>query len=122
MDSQLFTWESLATISSISLLIYLIVQNTKKLVDRLSICIPTDFYTIIISYIVLLLVNGARGTDMNDWKPYVLCLFNSFLVASLAGHVHHKSVNPPVFFKKPDTGSDTIIQDNINPDSKTDKV
>jgi len=93
-DGQLFTWESLATVSSSALLVFLFVQYTKAVVDKY-VNIPTDIYAIAVSFTVVISTQAAIGSNMHDWKVYVLSFFNSFIIASTSAHLHAKTINPP---------------------------
>lgn len=97
MDSgQLFTWETLGTIGSASLLVFFIVQYTKDSLIRYLKFIPTDLYAVIVSFFILLAAGAADGQDVFDWKVYVLAFFNSFVVASTSAQIYTKTKNPPV--------------------------
>lgn len=95
MEGQLFTWDALSSIGGASLLTFFIVQYTKGLVDRIALWLPTDVYAVLVSFVILLIAQLAKGADPGDWKLYALSGANAFLVAAAAGQMHQKVVNPP---------------------------
>ncbi|WP_373233317.1 hypothetical protein [Cohnella sp.] len=95
MEGQLFTWEVLATLAGASSLVFLIVQYTKKSIDRVAPWLPTDLYAVIVSTVMLTLAQLAIGGDPLDWRLYLLSIANGFWVAAAAGQMHNKVLSPP---------------------------
>lgn len=88
---QLFTWEALNHIGSVSLLVFLITSYVKKFVKNL----PTDIFALMIAFVILVLTNIATNPDdMLQWDMYILALFNAFMVASVSSHVQQKARFP----------------------------
>lgn len=95
-SSQLFTWKSLTTIGSASLLCFLIVSYTKRLVSKFFKWVPTDVYALVVSFVILVISQLATTPNvMYDWRIYVLAFFNSFIVAASSAHIHNKALHPP---------------------------
>jgi hypothetical protein len=118
-DGQLFSWDTLMTITGASLLVFLIVQYTKSTIDRYT-SIPTDIYTVVISFCVLVIGQAGKGVNMFDWKVYAMAFFNAFIVASTSSHVFAKSLNPPMLRPKQDQSSlQTTPLDNQRPELST---
>jgi hypothetical protein len=88
---DLFTWQSLATLASASLLVYYFTQYTKNLLDKLF-HIPTDLYGTIVGALVLALAQFAMGASFADWKIWVLSFFNGFLVQAVAGKMNDSAI------------------------------
>lgn len=94
VDTQLFTWESLSTIGSASLLCFLIVSYTKTSIDRI-IGMPTDAYALLVSFGILVVSQLAvHSENFWNWRMYILAFFNSFLVAAASAHIQNKAVSP----------------------------
>lgn len=95
-NGQLFTWDALGTMAGASLLVYFVVQYTKKLLDKFVPWLPTDLYAVIVAWIVLTLTQLAiDASRFLDWRVYVLSLANAFLVAAAAGQMQNKALKPP---------------------------
>lgn len=80
---ELFTWESLTTMAAASTLTFLIVGNTKDLPGIKQ--IRTFLWAVIVSTIILCIANLAIGGNPLDWRLYVLCFFNAWMVAAATG-------------------------------------
>ena len=102
MEGELFTWDNLKTISGSALFVFLFVQYTKDFVLKFLKIIPTDIYTVAVSFLVLFTTQAASGGDLTDWKLYVLAFFNAFIVASTSSHIYAKTKNPPKVRSKED--------------------
>jgi len=100
METQLFTWDALATIAGASLSTYLFVQLTKGIVQRFIKWIPIDLYAACIAFLILLLAAIKGGADSTDWGVYVLAFLNGLLVWSLAGKMYTVAVDPPKLLDK----------------------
>lgn len=107
MQLQLFTWETLGTLSGAAVLTFFIVQYTKTLFDRISRGLPTDLYAVIVAFIVLLIAQIALGADPTDWRIYPLAFANGFLVSAAAAQIQFKSLNPPTLKTKGSAQDDT---------------
>lgn len=94
MNDQFFSWDALTAMGGSSLLTFYIVQYTKTIMQKYT-KIPTDFYAVFVSFIVLLLSQLALGANGYDWRTYILTFANSFLVAAASAQIQVKSVNPP---------------------------
>jgi uncharacterized membrane protein len=117
-DTQLFSWESLMTISGASLLVFLIVQYTKQPLRKILKYVPTDLYTAFVSFVIL--VTASLAEDSNtwyEWKMYVLCFFNSFLIASTSSHIYAKTKNPPVSRKAKEAKKEESATENTYTES-----
>lgn len=88
---SLFTWEALSTLAGASLLTFLVVGYTKRLVDRFW---PwgTDLYAVCVGALVLTTAQLATGVNPADWRIYPLSLANGFLVAAAAGKLADKTL------------------------------
>ncbi|MEN6463099.1 MAG: hypothetical protein ABFC94_17240 [Syntrophomonas sp.] len=94
MPDSLFTFDALASLAGASLMTYLVVQYTKKILDQI-IKIPTDLYAVVVGSVVLLMAQLAKGANPSDWRIYVLSLANGFLVAATAGKLNDSALSPP---------------------------
>lgn len=94
MPDTLFTFDALATLAGASLLTYLVVQYTKKSIEK-HWPIPTDLYAVVVGSLILTLAQLASGGNPWDWRVYVLSLANGFLVAATAGKFNDVALKPP---------------------------
>jgi hypothetical protein len=110
-DGQLFTWDTLGTISGAALFLFFFVQYTKALVDKYLKFLPTDIYVILVAWAILMITQLARGSNMLDWRLYALAFANAFIVASTSSHMLQKSLNPPVTRPRTaSTVSETVLK------------
>lgn len=91
MPDTLFTFDALATLAGASFLVYLVVAYTKSLADRW-LKIATDLYAVLVGACILIVAQLALGANSDDWRVYVLGLFNGFLVAATAGKMSDKAI------------------------------
>ncbi len=94
MADNLFSWETLMTLSGAAMITFLIVLYTGRIIDD---CKwwkwGTDLYAALWAFIILVAANIAAGASYMDWKMYALAFFNSFLVAASAGKLRDKSLD-----------------------------
>ena len=88
MPDVFFTWDSLATLASSSLLCFLIVSYTKRFVDPIWKA-GTDFYAVCVGTIIVLVTSAAQGESFTA-ANVLLAVFNGFLVAATAGKLNDK--------------------------------
>lgn len=81
IPTQPLTWEYLATVGGCSLIVLIIVQLTKKLLDKL-VKIPTAIYAYILAIVVLLLAT-AFTIGLTPSNAF-LTLLNGWIVSSTA--------------------------------------
>ena len=91
MQDTLFTWQGLVTIGGASMLTFLIVLYTGRLIDNWWKA-GTDLYALIWAFIILSVANIATGGNPLNWQLYALAFCNSFLVAAASGKLRDKSV------------------------------
>lgn len=91
MQETMFTWQGLMTIGGASMLVFLIVLYSTRLIDRWWRW-GTDLYAVFWGFIILALANIAQGGKVADWRLWALSFCNAFLVAAAAGKLRDKSV------------------------------
>jgi|BioPla2DNA2_1021312.scaffolds.fasta_scaffold106309_2 hypothetical protein len=109
MADNLFSWETLMTLSGAAMITFLIVLYTGRIIDDCK-CWKwgTDLYAALWAFVILVIANIAAGASCTDWKMYALSFFNSFLVAASAGKLRDKSLGEAERKKEKDkTGSRT---------------
>jgi hypothetical protein len=111
---QLYTWQGLYSVAQMSMLLYLIVQFSKTLIDRYFPGFPTDFYSLTVAYFIIITVQAANGANMTDWKNWLLGFFNSFMIVAASGYMANKAQNPPTM--KPRTKKKPKDDPSIVPD------
>jgi len=106
-QSTLFTWTTLGSMSGATLLTFMVVQYTKKIVDWFA-AMPyvgvvlqwfnTDLYAWMIASVILFLASWATGTLIFPFYPFdvALCIANGLLVAMAAGQMFNKVSSPPL--------------------------
>jgi hypothetical protein len=104
MPDTLFTFQYLSTLAGASLLTYLIVQYTKSYIDSIK-KFSTDLYAVLVGTVILLLAQIAQGANALDWRIYVLCLFNGFLVAVTSGKINDVAIKPPASNQQKDNNN-----------------
>lgn len=93
MADNLFSWETLLTLSGAAMITFLIVLYTGRIIDNCKYWKwGTDLYAALWAFVILVIANIASGGDKTDWRMYALAFFNSFLVAASAGKLRDKSV------------------------------
>lgn len=91
MPDTLFTFEALVTLSGAAMLTFLVVLYTGRVIDKWWKW-GTDLYAVLCGFVILLLANLANGASPIDWRVYVLCFFNAFVIAAAAGKLRDKSI------------------------------
>lgn len=91
MQDSLFTWDALATLAGASMLVYLVVAYTRRLIERWW---PwgTDLFAVLVGAVVLTIAQLAGGANPADWRVYALAAANGFLVAATAGKLADKTI------------------------------
>ena len=85
VPTEPFTWDYLATIGGCAVVVLIVVQLTKNLLDKL-IKIPTAIYAYVLAVIVMLLAT-AFTTGLTPANG-LLTLFNGWIVACTASRTH----------------------------------
>ena len=80
-----FSWDALLTMSGASAATLLIVQGTKRGVDRL-IKLPTALYAYIVAVLLMLLATHYTG-NLNG-SSVMLSMLNGYVVSSTASHTY----------------------------------
>lgn len=80
-----FSWDALLTVSGASAATLLIVQGTKRGLDRL-IKLPTALYAYVVAVLLLLLATHYAGTL--TWSSAVLALLNGYVASGTASHTY----------------------------------
>ena len=92
MGETLFSWQTLITLGGASMLTFLIVLYTNRLIANWW-KLGTDLYAVLWGWIILIMANLAAGASGHDWRTYALTFCNSFLVAAAAGKLRDKSIS-----------------------------
>ncbi|MDD2498357.1 MAG: hypothetical protein PHY90_09560 [Desulfitobacteriaceae bacterium] len=93
MTDNLFSWDTLMTLSGAAMITFLIVLYTGRFIDNCRFWrLGTDMYAVLWAFIILVVANIASGGNILDWRMYPLAFFNSFLVAASAGKLRDKSL------------------------------
>ena len=91
MDNGLFTLDNIKTLGGCSLAVYLMVQYSKTIIDRIF-HIPTDILSVIYSFVILILTQIISGSaTWYDYTMYFLAVPNSFIVAMTAAQIQQKA-------------------------------
>lgn len=90
MPESLFTWETLGTLSSQTFLTFIIVTYTKDLIDKLPVHIHTDHYAVVVGFLITFATSWYTQEHVS-FSMLVLCVFNGFLNAMLAGKLADKN-------------------------------
>jgi len=92
MENTLFTWQTLVTLGGASMLTFLIVLYTNRIINSWW-PFGTDLYAVFWGFVILTMANIAAGASITDWRTYALSFCNSFLVAAAAGKLRDKSIS-----------------------------